>query len=230
VIPVLAIDGPAASGKSSVAAQVAQCLDWVHVDSGALYRAVTVVALELGDAAAGAPTIVREAERRGVDLIVAADGAHVVVDGRRVDERIRSAEVTAGVSAVSALPEVREWVNRRLRSLVGQGRAIVMDGRDIGTAVFPDAPLKIFLTAPAPVRAERRLRQRGEPVATDSVEAEAQRIRLRDRADRDRPVAPLQPAADAVQLDTSELTFETVVSRILSLVDQSGLPRAGGGR
>lgn len=226
---VVAIDGPAASGKSSTAAEVARRLGYLHVDSGALYRAVTYVALDLGGAGAGAAAIVRAAEARGVDLVVRGGQVQAIVDGRAPGDRLRTADVTAEVSPVSALPEVRTWVNGRLRRLAVAGQPAVVEGRDIGTAVFPDAPVKVFLTGDPAVRATRRLQQRGEPADRAAVAAEAELIAARDEADASREVAPLRAAEDAVRLDTSALDFEHQVDRIVRLVLASPLPRCGSG-
>lgn len=226
---VVAIDGPAASGKSSTAAEVARRLGYLHVDSGALYRAVTCVALDLGGAGAGGGAIIRAADARGVDLVVRDATVKALIDGRAIGDRLRGADVTAEVSPVSALPEVRDWVNRRLRGLAATGRPSVVEGRDIGTAVFPDAPVKVFLTASPAVRAARRLQQRGETADQAAMAAEAARIAARDQADASREVAPLRAAEDAVQLDTSALGFEEQVDRIVRLVLASPLPRSGSG-
>ena len=223
MIRVVAIDGPAASGKSSTAAAVARRLGLLHVDSGALYRGVTRVALDLGPAPS-VKQILRSAEARGLALRPSDTGAELVLDGRSAEGRIRDAEVTARVSAVSALPEVREWVNIRLRGLTSAGRVLVLDGRDIGTAVFPDATVKVFLVATPEVRAGRRLRQRGETVTPEQVAEEATRIARRDEADASREIAPLRPAPDAIQLDTSVLSFEEQVDRIVALIRGAGLP------
>jgi cytidylate kinase len=215
---VVAIDGPAASGKSSTAAAVAARLGWLLVDSGALYRAMTLVALDLGpDASAG--EIIRAAERRDLRLRADADRVWVLLEGADAEPRIRSPEVTANVSAVSAMPAIREWVNTRLRRLAANGRPLVLDGRDIGTAVFPDARVKVFLVASPVVRAARRLRQQGTEPHPDAVTREAARIAARDQADSTRELAPLRSAPDAVQVDTSELSFEAQVDRIVGLVE-----------
>jgi cytidylate kinase len=229
VTPVIAIDGPAASGKSSTAAAVARRLGWLHVDSGALYRGVTRVALDLGDTA-DAARILEAAETRGLDLRVEAARGVVMLDGRPAEDRIRDAAVTAAVSAVSALPAVRAWVTARLRALPAGGRPVVLDGRDIGTAVFPEAPLKVYLTASPPVRARRRLLQQGRDPAEAEVAAEAGRIAARDSFDAGRAVAPLRAAEDAVALDTTGLRFEEQVDRIVALARARGLhggPRTG---
>jgi cytidylate kinase len=213
---VVAIDGPAASGKSSTAAAVARRLGFLHVDSGALYRGLTRVALDLG-APFEAARIIAHAEERGLEYRLASGGQAVWLDGREAESRIRSEDITAAVSEVSALPPVRDWVNRRLRGLARPDRVLVLDGRDIGTAVFPEAALKVYLVASPGVRAERRIRQRGEPFDPDRLHSETSRIAARDAADSGRAVAPLRPAADAIEIDTSGLTFDQQVDRIVAL-------------
>ncbi len=225
--PVIAIDGPAASGKSSTAAAVAAALGYAHLDSGALYRGVTILALELG-APPEPEAILRSAEARGLTLHYDGRAFEVYLAGEPLGERLRTAEVTSAVSAVSALPAVREWINARLRGLVRPDRPVVLDGRDIGTAVFPDAPLKVFLTASPEVRARRRLQQRNEDASSARVEAEARILKARDEADSKRPTAPLRKAQDAHLLDTSDLTFEEQVGRIVAWAAHPGLPKIGG--
>lgn len=219
---VIAIDGPAASGKSSTAAAVARALGFLHVDSGALYRGMTRVSLDLG-AAPSPAEVLASAERRGLGLEVRGGAAEVVLDGQPAADAIRSPEVTAGVSEVSAVPAIREWVNRRLRRLAQAGQAVVLDGRDIGTVVFPDANLKVFLVAAPVVRARRRLLQRGAPFGAAEVATETARIAARDQADSSRPVAPLQAAPDAIAVDTTDLSFEEQVARIVALAQGRGL-------
>lgn len=217
---VIAIDGPAASGKSSTARAVAEALGFAHLDSGALYRGVTLVALEHG-ATPGAPldanAILLEAERRGLSLLYDGTGFSVYLGGEPADEAIRSAPVTGMVSAVSAVPEIREWVNERLRALPGAGQPVVVDGRDIGTVVFPDATLKVFLTASPRTRAARRLTQRGQAVGDAELAQETSLLAARDAADSGRPVAPLRMADDAVPLDGTALTFAEQVAEIVDL-------------
>lgn len=224
---VIAIDGPSASGKSSTARAVAEALGFAHLDSGALYRGVTLVALrELARRAPGATdplatlgpeAILRAAEDRGLMLQPDGAGFAAYLEGEPVDAEIRSPEVTASVSAISAVPVVREWVNSHLRGLVRAGRAVVIDGRDIGTVVFPDADLKIFLTASPEARAGRRISQRGGVVDDEAVAREAGMLAARDHADSSRAVAPLRAAPDAVLLDTTALGFREQVDRILEL-------------
>lgn len=224
---VVAIDGPAASGKSSTARAVAEALGFSHLDSGSLYRGVTLVGLreaarrgKAGDdplQVVGAEAILRAAEDRGLMLQPDGAGFTAYLEGEPVDTEIRSHQVTGQVSAVSAVPVVREWINSRLRAMVRAGRDVVVDGRDIGTVVFPDAELKIFLTASPEARAGRRITQRGTPVDHDCLEAETAALAARDRADSSRTTAPLRAADDAVPLDTTTMTFEDQVRFIVEL-------------
>ncbi len=224
---VIAIDGPSASGKSSTARAVAEALGFAHLDSGALYRGVTLVALReaarrghgerppLEVLEAGA--ILRAAEDRGLMLQPDGAGFAAYLEGEPADDDIRGAAVTAHVSAIAAAPAVREWVNSHLRAMVRAGRDVVVDGRDIGTVVFPDADLKIFLTATPEARAGRRLVQRGAAADAARVQAEAAALAARDHADSTRAVAPLRQADDAVALDTTQLGFREQVEKILGL-------------
>ncbi|HKP29491.1 MAG TPA: (d)CMP kinase [Gemmatimonadales bacterium] len=214
---VVAIDGPAASGKSSTANEVARRIGFLHVDSGALYRALTLVALDLGDDAT-AERIIRAAELRDVRLRVEGPRLWVLLEGGDAEPRIRSPEVTARVSPVSAMPAVREWVNKRLRDLAANGGSLVLDGRDIGTAVFPDAAIKVYLDASPETRAKRRLEQHGRRVDPETLAAETARIAARDQADSTRAVAPLKAADDAIHIDSGGLTFEEQVGQIVDLV------------
>jgi cytidylate kinase len=221
-VSVIAIDGPAASGKSSTAEAVARVLKAFHLDSGALYRALTVVDLESGSPSVG--ELLRQAEARGLGLERDGDGIVPMLDGRPAESRLRTEAVNAKVSAVSSVPEVREWVNRRLREAAhrtespGNSRPLlVLDGRDIGTVVFPDAPLKVFLTATPEARARRRLLQRGHPIDAERLSRESADLAERDRQDRARAVAPLRQAPDAIVLDTTDMAFERQVSEIADL-------------
>lgn len=213
---VVAIDGPAASGKSTTAAAVARELLATHLDSGALYRGLTAAALALPQR--DALSILDAAESRGLSLVQVGDEIIPYLDGRPADDRIRSEEVTGLVSEVSALPEIRAWVNARLRQAAQSDRLLIMDGRDIGTAVFPDAPVKVFLTATPEARARRRLLQRGDRPTPGQIAAEAALLAERDRKDASRAVAPLRRAEDAVALDTTSLAFEEQVGEIVRLV------------
>ncbi len=225
-IRVIAIDGPAASGKSSTAGLVAERLGWAHLDSGALYRALTLAALDnIGEPGAGSreqwPTqrIVALAEELPVRLVLVGNRFRPEVAGVDVAEPIRSERVTRHVSSLAAIPEVRTWVNTQQRRAVegGGGEGVVVDGRDIGTVVFPDAPLKVFLTATPDERARRRLSQRGQALDVERVRRESQDLAARDAADSNRRVAPLKAADDAVLLDTTALTLEEQVRQVVEL-------------
>jgi len=222
VIRVIAIDGPAASGKSSTGALVARRLGWAHLDSGALYRALTLAALDnLDQPSWSGQRIVALAEGLPVRLVLVSDVFRPEVAGVDVEEAIRSERVTRHVSAVAAIPEVRTWVNARQReAAAGHSSGVVVDGRDIGTVVFPDAPLKIFLTATPDERARRRLSQRGRAIGADEVRRESQALAARDEADATRPVAPLKPAPDAVLLDSTALTLEEQVRQVVELAQR----------
>jgi len=212
---VIAIDGPAASGKSSTAAAVAEALGALHLDSGALYRGLARVALDEGST--DPARIIAAAERRR--LVLRLDGAEIApcLDGAPAEPLIRTPEVTALVSEVAAIGPCRDWVNVRLRAAAGTDRILVLDGRDIGTAVFPDARLKIFLTASPEARARRRLAQRGERFDARSLARETASLAARDASDSARAIAPLRQAPDAVVVDTSDLTFREQVDRIVAL-------------
>jgi cytidylate kinase len=229
VLRVIAIDGPAASGKSSTAGLVAERLGWAHLDSGALYRALTLAALDNLDEAGrragegwSAQQVVALAERLPVRLVLVENYFRPEVAGADVEQAIRGERVTHLVSVIAAIPAVRTWVNAQQRRAVegGGGRGVVVDGRDIGTVVFPEAPLKIFLTATPDERARRRLSQRGQAVDGELVRRESQALAARDAADSSRPVAPLKPAQDAVLLDTTALTLKQQVDRVVELARQ----------
>ena len=222
---VIAIDGPAASGKSSTAAAVARRLGWAHLDSGALYRALTLAALDHhGEPGAGsgsswsAQRIIALAEELPVRLVLVGDVFRPEVAGVDVEEAIRSERVTRRVSELAAIPEVRHWVNVQQRdAALRHSAGVVVDGRDIGTVVFPDAPLKVFLTASPEERARRRLAQRGGRVDPSELRREAAALAARDQADSTRAVAPLRAAADAVVLDTTRLSLDDQVARVVAL-------------
>jgi len=234
VIRVIAIDGPAASGKSSTASLVARRLGWAHLDSGALYRAITLGALDnLGERGAlkeslavpgsGSPwsaqQIVALAEGLPVRLVLVDDVFRPEVAGVDVAQAIRSERVTERVSEIAAIPEVRHWVNLQQREAVqDHPRGVVVNGQDIGTVVFPDAPVKVFLTASPEERARRRLAERGGGGSGGAeVRREAEVLTARDRADSTRAVAPLKAAADAVVLDTTRLSLEQQVQAVVAL-------------
>ncbi len=222
--PVVAIDGPAGSGKSTTARAVAEALGFLHLDSGALYRAVTLLALELpGPSDAWrARDLVDLARRRGVAMVRRDDGrgaAHgeVTIGGASAGESLRGEAVTREVSRVAAMGEVREFVNGILRALAADG-GVVLDGRDIGTAVFPDAEVKVYLVADPAERARRRLLERGRTPDAGAVATEEDALTRRDDYDSRRDVAPLARARDAVLLDTTRLKVEEQVREVVDLV------------
>jgi len=198
---LIAIDGPASSGKSTVARRVARELGFTYLDSGAMYRSVAL--LWLACPAREPAELAREAR---IEL-----GERVLLDGRDVSAEIRSPEVTEAASVLAADPRVREQLVAKQRELIGTGDWVA-EGRDIATVVAPEAALKIFLTASPQERARRRAAELGADLAT--VRAE---LTLRDTRDSTREQSPLKPAADAVRLDTSELNAEQVVQRVLQL-------------
>lgn len=214
---VIAIDGPAGSGKSTTARAVADQLGFAHLDSGALYRAVTLAVLD-GTVPEAGDAIVGLARSLPVRLSLAGCVFRPEVAGVDVSQPVRSARVTGRVSSVAALPAVREWVNGELRTAAAlHPIGVVADGRDIGTVVFPDAPLKVFLTASAEERARRRARQAGEVTARSDLREVQADLSRRDAADASRAVAPLAAAPDAVVLDTTRMGFEEQVATIVQL-------------
>jgi cytidylate kinase len=217
--PIVAIDGPAASGKSTTAQAVARELGFCHVDSGAVYRTVTLLAQEgLGAPETWHPdAIVAAARARGVAAVPRGTTLEITVGGAPVGEAIRTEEVTREVSRVAAMPAVRDFVNELLREAAREG-GVVMDGRDIGTVVFPGAEVKVFLVADVGERSRRRLLERGAVPDARALRGAADALLARDGRDAGREVAPLRPAADAVALDTTGLSFGEQVRRVVALV------------
>jgi cytidylate kinase len=210
------LDGPSGTGKSSVARGVAVALGAAYLDTGAMYRAATVAVLDAGVDPEDAAAVERVVSGARIEVGTQAGTERVEVDGVDVAVRIRGAEVTSTVSAVSAVPAVRRRLVAQQRDLVAAADAVVVEGRDIGTVVLPDATLKIYLTAAPEVRAQRRAGQLGitDAAAIDDLAAD---LRRRDEYDSSRADSPLRPAADAVVVDSSELTQQEVVDRIVTL-------------
>jgi len=222
VRPVLAIDGPAGAGKSTVARRLAERLGFTLVDTGALYRAVALASRRAGVAWDDDPAVTAVAERivtsRALALVPGADkGVRVILEGEDVSEAIRAADMGMGASRVSAIRGVRDALFQ-LQRLAGEQGAVVLEGRDIGTVVFPDAEVKFFLTASPEVRARRRydeLVERGERVDYDATLEE---VRVRDRQDTTRSIAPLRQAVDATLIDSSSRTIDEIVDEMAELV------------
>ena len=213
----IAIDGPAGAGKSSVAKAAARALGFIYVDTGALYRTVALHMLRKGIEPADAGAVEAALPGVSVDLRHAADGQHVLLCGEDVPAAIRTPQVSMAASAVSAIPAVRKFLFS-LQTGMAERYDVLMDGRDIGTVVLPNAQVKIFLTASAEERARRRcleLEQKGTPA---DYEQTLREIRQRDEQDMNRETAPLKPAADSVLLDTSDLDFDGAVQRLLEIV------------
>lgn len=217
VRPVIAIDGPAGAGKSTLAAYLARQFGFLNLETGAMYRALALKALETGTPLDEPESLTRLMRATEIQLEPLGAGNRVLLDGRDVSGRIRDKDVAEAASRVSVHPAVRAWMVERQRAMGGQG-GVVMEGRDIGTQVFPDAEVKIFLDAVPEVRGQRRFlqdRQSGKSLTQEDVIAA---VRERDGRDRARAVSPLEPAADAVLLDTTGLTLEEVCARAEQLV------------
>lgn len=207
---IIAIDGPGGAGKSTVSQHLAQRLGWNHLDTGAFYRAATLAVLRAGADPGDQKAVLDVVAHRHFDQ----QRGRMILDGEDVSAAIRFEDVTAAVSAVAAHPDLRRYLVREQRRWVeGKGGNTVIEGRDIGTVVFPDADLKVWLMASSAERARRRAKESG--VDPETVEADLAR---RDRADSGRAVAPQIPAPDAVHLDTTGLPVETVVQRILAML------------
>lgn len=222
---VIALDGPSGSGKSTAARAVARQLRWRYLDTGATYRAATLAVLRAGADLNDAEAVTRTVAAADIVVSTDPDRSGTTLDGEDVSAVIRGAEVTAAVSAVSAVPEVRRRLVALQRTLAGDQGA-VLEGRDIGTAVFPEAPVKVFLDASPEVRANRRAGDADTGVKAgggDVVSQVAQDLARRDRLDSSRAVSPLLPADDAVHLDSSSLDADAVVERVLELAARAGL-------
>jgi len=216
---IVAIDGPAGAGKSTIAARVACRLGFQLIDTGALYRAVAYEAMRRGIDTDDSEAVAEVVEQLDFDFETTADANILYCDGRQMGGEIRTSEVSQLTSVVSSYPEVRDALLEVQRRL-GRRESSVLEGRDIGTVVFPDADVKVFLTATAEERARRRCEQlAGQDEPTD-VEAILAEIRERDERDRNRDVAPLVRAEDAVEIDSTDLSPDQVVEAILEIIDR----------
>jgi cytidylate kinase len=215
---VVAVDGPSGSGKSTVSRRLAAALAARYLDTGALYRAVTWAVLRSGVDLADADAVAKVAVE--TDLLIGTDPETPTIsaDGVGVDVEIRGPEVTGAVSAVAAVPAVREIMVARQRELIAEADRIVVEGRDIGSVVAPDADLKVFLTASADARARRRSAEFSADVAATAAD-----LARRDRFDSTRAASPLQQATDAVELDSTELGIDEVVARLRELLSSKGI-------
>ncbi len=227
----IAIDGPAGSGKSTIASVLAKRLGYVNLESGAMYRALGLKAIEQGIGLEDEPSLRALCDQSDIDLQPTPEGNRVMLDGRDITAIIRTQEISDAASRVSVHPSVRRWMVDRQREM-GVNGGVVMEGRDIGTAVFPNAEVKIFLDANPNVRAERRLlqnaaRQIAGNGSQKSAAEVAEELRKRDERDRTRAASPLEPASDAVIVDTSDLTISQVIDRVLQVVNDRLAKAAG---
>ena len=214
---IIAIDGPAGAGKSTIASRLARKLGYVNLESGAMYRALALRAIESDTSFDDEDVLLKLVQDAGITLERTIGGNRVLLNSKDVSRRIRERDVSEGASRVSVHPKVREWMVARQREM-GIGGGVVMEGRDIGTKVFPDADLKIFLDADPVIREQRRMDQqqaKGPP-----AQAMAAELRKRDQRDRSRAASPLVAAEDAVVLDSTNMSEDQVLSRIEQLVEQ----------
>lgn len=215
---VVVIDGPAGSGKSTTASALARKLGYLYLDTGAMYRALTLKFLELGLKEFKDQKAVRDIlDSTGLRIEPVADGLKIILDGRDVTEQIRGNDVDRFVSEVSAVPEVREYLQQRQKAFAEQ-YDLVAEGRDLGTFVFPNADVKIYLVAELGVRARRRLKQK--KASTDQLGLFRQNLASRDRIDSGRQHSPLKKAEDAIEIDTSDLRFAEQVNKIYDICRQ----------
>ena len=222
LMPVITVDGPSGSGKGTVCRLLADKLGWDVLDSGAIYRVLSLAALHHQIALNNEEALVPLAANLDVQFLVDSDtnAGKVILEGEDVTTTIRNEDVGAAASKVAALPRVREALLRRQRAFRTEN-GLIADGRDMGTVVFPDAPLKIYLTASAQERARRRyveLNERGLDVTLSGL---LEDIQARDDRDMNREVAPLVPAEDAIELDTSELNAQQVFDKVMTLLDSA---------
>ncbi|MCU1748469.1 (d)CMP kinase [Pseudomonas sp. 6D_7.1_Bac1] len=215
--PVITIDGPSGSGKGTIAGILAKRLGWCLLDSGALYRLLAFAARNHGVDLTNEESLKLLAAHLDVQFVGATEGhpQRIILEGDDVTDDLRNEQVGAWASQVASLPAVRDALLQRQRAFQ-EAPGLVADGRDMGTVVFPDAPLKIFLTASAEERARRRYLQLKGKVEGVSLSSLLDEIRVRDERDTQRAVAPLKPAVDAIQLDSTELSIDQVLERIMS--------------
>lgn len=212
---IIAIDGPAGAGKSTIAKKVADSLGYVYIDTGAMYRAFTYELLSSSISLSDIEEITKVLEKTNIEF----KNSEIFLNNLNVTNEIRSKNVTANVSAVSAIPQVREKLVNLQRKIASESNSI-LDGRDIGTVVFPNAELKIFLTASVKIRALRRYNEliaKDKNIDINEIEAE---IEKRDKLDSSRETSPLVKAADAIEIDTSDLSIDEVVNTILKLAEE----------
>lgn len=213
---VVAIDGPAGSGKSTLAALLARKYGFINIETGAMYRALALKAVNENVSLDDGGQLSSLARQSTIDLLARPEGNRVLLDGQDVTERIRAQDITEAASRVSVHPAVREWMVMRQRELGANG-GVVMEGRDIGTKVFPDAEVKIFLDAAPEVRGSRRFLQ--QPATSAPPESVLAELRARDERDRTRANSPLVPAPDAILIDSTHLTLDQVLQKASEIIE-----------
>ena len=216
----IAIDGPVGAGKSSIADAVARRLGILHLDTGAMYRALGLKAQIIGTDIQDEAAVTRLCEELDLDVVYGEDGQKTILDGEDVSGQIRTPEVSMAASTVSRYAEVRKMMVRRQQHLAAK-QDMLVDGRDICTTVLPNAPVKIYLTASSEERAKRRWKENQEKGSNESFESVLQAVIERDRQDMNRAVEPLRQAADATLLDTTDMSFNEVVEAILQMVEDA---------
>ena len=219
-VPVITIDGPGGSGKGTIAMRLAEDLGWHFLDSGALYRLVAVAAIDRDIDAADEAALANVASSLDVSFGLSGDGMVILLDGNYITGRLRSVEVSNMASRIAAFPAVRTALVERQRAF-RKSPGLVADGRDMGTVIFPDAILKIFLTASAEARAERRYKQLKDKGESVNLSRLFQEIKKRDERDTSRAIAPLKPAPDAHIVDSTEMSINEVIDTIHKLLDES---------
>jgi CMP/dCMP kinase len=219
---IIAIDGPAGSGKSTLASLLARKYSYINIETGAMYRALGLKAMNSGASLDDGNALALLAAQSSIELLPQPEGNRVLLDGVDVTDRIRRQDVTDAASRVSVHPAVREWMVNQQRKLGANG-GVVMEGRDIGTKVFPRAQVKIFLDAAPEVRGTRRFLQ--QPAARVQEQSVLEELRERDRRDRTRATSPLVPAPDAVLIDSTNLSLDEVFFRAVEIIEKKLVTR-----